>query len=159
MKVSQLITSLLIALTSLYAAADVAPGKPSPTTHPESVHSSCPATEITGFIEKFRTAPEIQRQFTKTPLRYAEVIDPAAEPKPTYRVRYLKRTRLTFPVLRTTEQLRASGLTARTEQGPNQSFFLIETSAGEKNLGVFVRYTFSKHRNCWHLTEILNQST
>jgi hypothetical protein len=57
----------------------------------------CPSQNFNVFIKRFAQNTEIQKQFTKTPLRWVEYYDEQYNPKP--KVSYLALDALSFPIL------------------------------------------------------------
>lgn len=121
--------------------------------------STCPSADFTGFLTAFANSTELQRTFTKIPLKVITVIDPAADPLPESSIKYLKKSQIKFPVVYTRKNLERYGLTMEIGRQMDDVFFMVEQSAGEKNLGHYVEYKFVRENECWKLSEINDQST
>lgn len=119
----------------------------------------CPSADFTGFLTAFANSSALQRTFTKIPLKVITVIDPAADPLPKSSIKYLKKSQIKFPVIYTRKNLERYGLIMEVGRRSDDAFFVVEQSAGEKNLGHYVEHKFVRENECWKLSEINDQST
>lgn len=121
--------------------------------------STCPSADFTEFLSAFANSTKLQRTFTKIPLKVITVIDATAEPLPELSIKYLKKSQIKFPVIYTRKNLERYGLIMGMRRQVDDAFFIVEESAGEKNLGHYVEYKFVRENGCWKLSEMNNQST
>lgn len=120
---------------------------------------SCPAADFLVFIRAFSNDINVQKAFTKYPLKLRTVTDPAHSPKPEYLTRVVRKKQIHFPVLLNEIELKTYGLVTNVERVSQKSFSVIESSAGDRSLGHYVEYKFKLKSGCWLLEEIVDEST
>ena len=120
---------------------------------------ACPSRDLHEFIKAFSENTEVQAAFTKYPLKVKILVDPTHEPKPKFSIKFLQKNQIHFPLLSGDTSLKNDGLITKVEKISRNSFIIIESSAGEKNLGHSVEYKFNKEDECWFLFEIIDYST
>ena len=116
---------------------------------------ACPSQNFNVFIKRFSQNTEIQKQFTKTPLRWVEYYDEQYNPKP--KVSYLALDALSFPVLLNEQEQKDNGITVTTKRKNKRQYVV---STGTLHSGAYTyELTFRKNKRCWYLTQVINASS
>jgi hypothetical protein len=172
----RLFLSLLLTITTINAYSANTPGKASLDTslfsknfsekkgietreslnRPENykIEHICTKENFQDFFSYFMTSLEIQKKFSKYPLKYTEIIDQTAEPVPKINERKIKKKDIKSNIITNDIELK---LTIKKENANHIS--VIETSSGKKYFGHYISYHFLFLDKCWKLVEINNLST
>lgn len=120
---------------------------------------ACPSQEFSEFIKIFSENLDVQIRFTKYPLKYRQIVDATADPFPKFSIIFLNKNKLNFPIFLNEKNLIKNGLKINNTRINDDNYISTEVSRGEKSLGNYVEYKFKRTKNCWKLTEIIDQST
>jgi hypothetical protein len=115
----------------------------------------CPSQNFNVFIKRFAQNTEIQKQFTKTPLRWVEYYDEQYNPKP--KVSYLALDALSFPILLNEQEQKDNGITV-TAKRKSKRQYVVSTETLHSGAYTY-ELTFRKNKRCWYLTQVINAST
>lgn len=115
--------------------------------------ATCPAQDISFFIQRFSNDEAIQRLFTVVPL-VSQYLDAAAQPEPERRTRTLERGQIVFPVMPLAEERSERLLGMRLEDVTALS---ARVDLFKPDTDYLISYFF-RMDDCWRLVKIDHQS-
>lgn len=146
---------LVAMLTFFVGACDATPAATATATgtagKSAGTASTCPATDLAGFVAAFAESPSLQKAFT-APVVDTAFIDWNAEPEPAESVEQTSRDALRFPVMPDRVRQQAEGLRYREigSEG-DRTTIVLEVPDTDSQL----RYTFRRDA-CWTLVKIVD---
>ena len=116
----------------------------------------CPSQKFTVFVKVFADDVQIQKAFTKVPLKTINFYE--TDFKKPYIVHYLNRDMIDYPVFLSNAYREAEGIQQTIRRKNNQYIQVITKHIGGTGSDN-VRYDFRKRRGCWYLVAKLDYST
>ena len=148
----KLLTALLLFFTNNIYALDT-PEQPVSVVNFVNSQVSCPATDFSVFIRAFANDVNIQKTFTKYPLKYQRV-DLDSEPDPKAITQELNRNQIQFPILALHEERVNHSLEIQID---NINTNNAEITLFKPDTDYQITYHFIKNF-CWYLVFVDNQS-
>lgn len=170
-------------LTGLVFSCERAVGQPSATAvGPVAANEACPATDFRTFLPLFSASPDLQRRYTRFPLKFG-LWDPGhmEGPDDGYKTSMItsfekipnyspeSRTVLPTPTYMQEHGLKTSIITVKNSKKPNDENAFPEeivrdaahviVRVGVPDTGVNVLYLFRRMNGCWFLYSISDRST
>lgn len=144
---------LIALLTFFVGACDATPttAGTSATNASTATASTCPATDLAGFVAAFAESPALQKAFT-APVVDTAFIDWNAQPEPVESMEKTSRDALRFPVMPNRARQQAEGLRYR-EIGTEGDRTTITLEVPDTDTQL--RYTFRRGA-CWTLVKIVD---
>jgi hypothetical protein len=113
------------------------------------VNPQCPSQEFSGFLDAFAESVEIQKAFTRFPLKRQQ-LDLDAEPEPKPILRSLSREHVRFPIIPNEAERKARLLGLRVDELTTRQAKL---TLVKNDTDFQVSYFFTKN-SCWKLERI-----
>lgn len=116
---------------------------------PDVANPQCPSQEFAGFLNAFAENVEIQKAFTKFPLKRQQ-LDLEAEPEPKPVLRLLSRSQVKFPIIPNAAERKTKSLNFRVDElnARRAKVILVKSDTDYQ-----VSYFFRKN-SCWKLEHI-----
>lgn len=112
----------------------------------EASVSRCPSQTFEGFFAAFSDSAEVQKTFTRLPLR-SDSIDAGAEPEPRPITKMFSAQELEFPLVPDKRQVANEGL--ETSFKPSGNDMVVEVSKPDTDY--MISYYFERAGDCWRL--------
>jgi len=128
----------------------VDPAKPclsqAPVEEPKAM--ACPSQDFSAFLADFAQSPDLQKAFTRVPMKKQITVD--AEPEPKQVSTLLDRSELVFPLIPEAKAREANGLTLEIVDKSDTSA-TVKLQKPDTGYKVIYRFSFE---GCWSLDEV-----
>lgn len=104
----------------------------------------CPSDSFQSFLDIFAESEEIQKSFTRFPIRMLTVVDADPEPKPV--VKSLRASQVTYPLIPSAKERKIKKLVLHVERQGARQF---KVNISKDNTGYLVSYYFIANKSCW----------
>jgi hypothetical protein len=144
MSVRRCVFLLLLAVSLAACNRQTTPARPAPAI--EVSLSRCPSQTFEGFFAEFSDSAELQKTFTRLPLR-SDSIDAGAEPEPKPITKMLSAQELEFPLVPSKQQIADERLETSFKVSGNDT--VVELIKPDTDY--MVSYYFERAGDCWRL--------
>ena len=109
---------------------------------------ACPSQDFSAFLADFAQSPDLQKAFTRVPMKKQITVD--AEPEPKQVSTLLDRSELVFPLIPEAKAREANGLTLEIVDKSDTSA-TVKLQKPDTGYQVIYRFSFE---GCWSLDEV-----